>query len=39
VADVELTLLDDPATPVRVRLANPDVYRGANIAMPACSPA
>jgi hypothetical protein len=35
VADVELTLLDDPGSPVRVRLANPDVYRGANIAMPA----
>ena len=35
VADVELTLLDDPGNPVRVRLANPDVYRGANIAMPA----
>lgn len=35
VADVELTLLDDPNSPVRVRLANPDVYRGANIAMPA----
>jgi hypothetical protein len=34
VADVELTLLDDPNSPVRVRLANPDVYRGANIAMP-----
>lgn len=35
VADVELGLLDDPNSPVRVRLANPDVYRGANIAMPA----
>jgi hypothetical protein len=35
VADVELTLLDDPGSAVRVRLANPDVYRGANIAMPA----
>jgi hypothetical protein len=34
VADVELTLLDDPAAKVAVRLANPDVYRGANIAMP-----
>jgi len=34
VADVELTLIEDPATKVAVRLANPDVYRGANIAMP-----
>jgi hypothetical protein len=34
VADVELTLVDDPASAVRVRLAHPDVYRGANIAMP-----
>jgi hypothetical protein len=35
VADVELSLVEDDANPVRVRLANPDVYRGANIAMPA----
>jgi hypothetical protein len=35
VADVELGLIEDGANPVRVRLANPDVYRGANIAMPA----
>ena len=34
VADVELTLIEDPAAKVIVRLANPDVYRGANIAMP-----
>lgn len=34
VADVELNLIEDPATPVKVRLAHPDVYRGANIAMP-----
>jgi hypothetical protein len=34
VADVELTLIEDPAAKVAVRLANPDVYRGANIAMP-----
>ncbi len=34
VADVELTMVEDPATKVAVRLANPDVYRGANIAMP-----
>jgi hypothetical protein len=35
VADMELTALDDAAAQVQVRLANPDVYRGANIAMPA----
>jgi hypothetical protein len=35
VADVELNLIEEPGTPVKVRLANPDVYRGANIAMPA----
>jgi hypothetical protein len=34
VADVELTLVEDAAAPVGVRLAHPDVYRGANIAMP-----
>ena len=34
VADIELTMLDAPATPVQVRLANPNVYRGANIGMP-----
>jgi len=34
VADVELTLLDDAATPVRVRVASPEVYNGAGIAMP-----
>ena len=34
VADVELTLIDEPGTPVTVRLASPDVYRGASIAMP-----
>jgi len=34
VADVELTLVEDPAARVAVRLASPDVYRGANIAMP-----
>jgi hypothetical protein len=32
---MELTALDDAAAQVQVRLANPDVYRGANIAMPA----
>lgn len=34
VADVELNLIEEPGTPVKVRLARPDVYRGANIAMP-----
>lgn len=34
-ASVELTMLEDAAAPVGVRLAHPDVYRGANIAMPA----
>ena len=34
VADVELTLIEDPAAKVAVRLASPDVYRGANIVMP-----
>jgi hypothetical protein len=34
VADVELTLLEDPATPVQVRVASPEVYNGAGIAMP-----
>jgi hypothetical protein len=34
VADVELNLIEEPGTAVKVRLANPDVYRGANIAMP-----
>lgn len=33
-ADIELTMLDAPATPVQVRLADPNVYRGANIGMP-----
>ncbi|AWL04080.1 hypothetical protein ACFOHT_08960 [Massilia oculi] len=34
VADIELTMLDAPATPVQARLAHPNVYRGANIGMP-----
>ncbi len=34
VADIELALIDDPATPVAVRLASPEVYNGAGIAMP-----
>ncbi|MDB5792096.1 MAG: hypothetical protein JWQ80_2120 [Massilia sp.] len=34
-ASVELTTVEDAAAKVGVRLAHPDVYRGANIAMPA----
>jgi hypothetical protein len=34
VADVELTLIDDAATPVQVRVASPEVYNGAGIAVP-----
>lgn len=34
VADIDLTLLDAPGAPVQVRLAHPNVYRGANIGMP-----
>lgn len=34
VADIELSGLDDPAAPVQVRVANPDVYRGASISVP-----
>lgn len=34
-ADVELTLVEDTSRPVEARLAHPDVYRGANIALPA----
>ncbi len=34
VADIELTMLEDAGAPVQVRLAHPDVYRGANIGMP-----
>jgi hypothetical protein len=33
VADIELTALGDAIPAMRVRLARPDVYRGANIAM------
>jgi hypothetical protein len=33
-ADIELTLIDDPAAVVGVRLASPEVYNGAGIAMP-----
>jgi hypothetical protein len=34
VADVELTMLEDAATPVHVRVASPEVYNGAGIAVP-----
>jgi hypothetical protein len=34
VADIELAMVDDPVTPVSVRLASPEVYNGAGIAMP-----
>jgi hypothetical protein len=34
VADIELSGLDDPAAAVQVRVANPDVYRGANLGVP-----
>ncbi|MFC5462488.1 hypothetical protein [Massilia niabensis] len=34
-ASVELTMIEDGAAKVGVGLAHPDVYRGANIAMPA----
>ncbi|HZV67334.1 MAG TPA: hypothetical protein VFG03_20810 [Telluria sp.] len=33
VADIELSALADGVTPVQVKLANPDVYRGAGIGM------
>jgi len=33
-ADIELTSLDDPAAAVQVRVASPDVYRGASITVP-----
>ncbi|WP_075795159.1 type IV pilus assembly protein FimV [Massilia putida] len=34
VADIELTMLEDAATPVQVRVASPEVYNGAGIAVP-----
>ena len=34
VADIELSGLDDPAAAVQVRVANPDVYRGASLGVP-----
>lgn len=33
-ADIELTVLDNPAGQVEARLANPNVYRGGNLGMP-----
>lgn len=33
-ADIELTTLDDPAVPVGVRIASPDIYSGAGLALP-----
>ena len=33
IADIELTSLLDPSVPVAVRMANADVYKGANLAM------
>ncbi|HWJ95552.1 MAG TPA: hypothetical protein VNT33_12560, partial [Telluria sp.] len=35
VADIELVAIDEPSMPVGVRLASPDVYRGASLDMPA----
>lgn len=34
VADIELTMIDDPSAAVSVRLASPEVYNGAGIALP-----
>jgi hypothetical protein len=34
VADIELSAIDDPSTPVSVRVASPEVYSGAGITMP-----
>jgi hypothetical protein len=34
VADIELSSLDDPAAAVQVRVASPDVYRGASMSVP-----
>jgi hypothetical protein len=34
VADIELTLVEDGGQPVGVRLAEPEVYRGAGLALP-----
>jgi hypothetical protein len=34
VADIELVMVEDPAAPVAVRVASPEVYSGAGIALP-----
>jgi len=34
VADIELTMIDDPSAAVSVRLASPEVYNGAGIVVP-----
>jgi hypothetical protein len=34
VADIELVMIDDPSAAVAVRIASPEVYNGAGIAMP-----
>jgi hypothetical protein len=34
VADIELAMIDDPSAAVSVRLASPEVYNGAGIAVP-----
>ena len=34
VADIELSSLDDAAGAVQVRVANPDIYRGASVTVP-----
>ncbi|QJD98865.1 hypothetical protein HH212_01420 [Massilia forsythiae] len=34
VADIDLSMIEDPGTAVTVRLASPEVYGGAGIAMP-----
>jgi len=34
VADIELAMVDDPSAQVGVRLASPEVYKGAGVAMP-----
>jgi len=38
VADIELAMIDDPAAQVAVRVASPEVYRGAGIALPPVLP-
>jgi hypothetical protein len=38
VADIELAMIDDPATQVAVRVASPEVYNGAGVALPSVLP-